>query len=95
MDEMTSRERIYEMLCRESLDAEEIAERLEVSEDAVYGDLRHVRRSLSGCDETLMASPPECGKCGFDGFDDLINRPSRCPECNSLDIKPPAFTIRS
>ena len=56
--------------------------------------VRHVARSLEGSgDERLLVAPPACRDCGFTDFDDLVNRPSRCPECRSEAIDEPAFRI--
>jgi len=55
--------------------------------------VEHVSRSVEG-DAELLVAPPECRDCGFDGFDDPINQPSRCPECKSERIEEPAFVIR-
>jgi len=41
----------------------------------------------------LLVAPPTCDDCGFDAFDDLVNRPSRCPECKSESVTEPAYRI--
>jgi predicted Zn-ribbon and HTH transcriptional regulator len=41
----------------------------------------------------LLVAPPECRDCGFTDFHDLVNRPSRCPECKSEGVEEPAFRI--
>lgn len=53
----------------------------------------HIAKSLEATEETLLVAPPECEDCGFDAFDDLINRPARCPDCKSEAVAEPAFTI--
>ena len=47
---------------------------------AALSHVEHIARSLEGTDKQLLAAPPECLDCGFSAFDDLANRPSRCPE---------------
>ncbi|MFB6284922.1 MAG: transcriptional regulator [Halobacteria archaeon] len=93
MDEKTTREEIADILRRDSMTARQLAEKIDGVEEAVYSNLEHVRKSLRDTDEVLLASPPECRDCGFDGFDDVINMPSRCPECKSMDIGRPVFKI--
>lgn len=55
--------------------------------------VEHLAQSLQSTDEQLLVAPPECRECGFSGFDDLINRPSRCPDCKSESVDEPVFTI--
>ncbi len=59
----------------------------------VLSHVEHLAKSLQSTDEQLLVAPPECRECGFSGFDDLINRPSRCPECKSESVDEPVFTI--
>ena len=61
-------------------------------ESAVYDHLPHVARSV-GEDEQFLVAPPTCRECGFDGFDDPLNRPSRCPDCRSERVDEPTFVI--
>ena len=51
------------------------------------------RRYSRQYDEQLQVAPPACRDCGFDGFDDPVNRPSRCPECRSGTLTDPVFRI--
>lgn len=73
--------------------AAELATHVEVPVSTILTDIDHVSRSL-GADERVEAVPPECRDCGFTGFDDLANVPSRCPDCKSQDIADPVFRIR-
>lgn len=59
----------------------------------VLTHVKHLARSLRSTDEQLLVAPPECQDCGFSAFDDLINRPSRCPDCKSESVDEPVFTI--
>lgn len=43
--------------------------------------------------QDLYGSPPECISCGFDNFDNIINIPSRCPNCKNERINSPKFKI--
>lgn len=61
----------------------------------VLSHVEHLSKSLDPTDETLLVAPPTCQKCGFSNFDDLINRPSRCPECKSESVDEPVFTIET
>jgi len=92
--ERTTRERIADRLREEPLTAGGLAGEFEVTTAAALSHVRHVARSLEGSgDEQLLVAPPECRDCGFTDFDDLANRPSRCPECRSESIQEPAFRI--
>jgi predicted Zn-ribbon and HTH transcriptional regulator len=89
----TTRQRIADYLREESATAAAIAEEFGVTTSSALSHVDHVVASLDGTDEQLLAAPPECRDCGFDRFDDLINRPSRCPDCKSENVAEPVFTI--
>jgi len=90
----TRRERIADLLEGRALTPSELATRLDATPEAIIDDLEHVARSLDSCANELLVAPPACRECGFDGFDDPLNRPSRCPECKSESIAEPKATIR-
>ncbi|EMA63097.1 transcriptional regulator [Halorubrum lipolyticum] len=89
----TTRQRIADTLREGPATASDLGEALSLPTPVVYDHVEHVSRSVDGEAELLVA-PPECRDCGFDGFDDPINEPSRCPECKSERIEEPAFVIR-
>lgn len=55
--------------------------------------IEHLRRSMRNEEGALLVRPPECRSCGFNGFDELVNIPSQCPECQSEWIREPSFMI--
>ncbi|QSG06425.1 transcriptional regulator [Halapricum desulfuricans] len=89
----TTRQRIADRLREEAMAAGEIATEFDVQTSVALDHVEHVAKSLEESDEQLLVAPPTCRECGFEAFDDLINRPSRCPECKSESISEPAFTI--
>ncbi|MFC6753685.1 transcriptional regulator [Halorubrum tibetense] len=91
--ESTTRQRIAESLRESPATASEIAVDLALPTPTVYDHLEHVSRSVDG-EEEFLVSPPVCRDCGFDGFDDPVNEPSRCPECKHERVDEPAFVIR-
>jgi predicted Zn-ribbon and HTH transcriptional regulator len=93
MEESTTRQRIADALRKEPAAPRELSERLGVPTSAVYDHVRHVAQSLENADERFLVAPPACLDCGFDGFDDPLNDPSRCPECRSERIAAPRFLI--
>jgi predicted Zn-ribbon and HTH transcriptional regulator len=90
----TTRQRIAAFLREQPAEAGQLANEFDVTTTAALSHVDHVAESLDGTDEQLLVAPPECRDCGFTGFDDLINRPSRCPECKSESVSEPVFTIR-
>lgn len=64
-----------------------------IQSSEVLTHVEHLAKSLQPTNEQLLAAPPECRDCGFSNFDDLINRPSRCPDCKSESVDEPVFTI--
>ena len=91
--ERTTRQRIADFLRETPAEASRLAAEFEITTDAALSHVEHVARSLEGTDEQLLVAPPECRDCGFDGYDDLVNRPSRCPACKSEDVTEPTFAI--
>jgi len=89
----TTRRRIADRLREQPMSAGALANEFEVRTDAALDHVRHVARSLEPTDETLLVAPPECEDCGFDGFDDPVNRPTRCPECKSEAVAEPTFVV--
>jgi predicted Zn-ribbon and HTH transcriptional regulator len=89
----TTRQRIADQLRAEALAAGAIAREFEIQTSDALDHVEHIARSLDSTDEQLLVAPPTCEECGFDGFDDLTNRPSRCPECKSEAVEEPAFRI--
>ena len=93
MTEPTRRERLAETLGEEPATASELAERLDSPVSTVYHDLKHVARSLRYDEADFLVAPPTCANCGFSGYDDPVNYPSRCPECRSDSIEEAVFKI--
>ena len=89
----TTRERIAAHLREESATPSGLAAVVETTPDAAVDHVRHLARSMEHDDVDLEVAPPACEDCGFDGFDDPANRPSRCPECNSESVTEPVFRI--
>ena len=100
----TTRQRIADALREEPRTASDPAATLSLPTPTAYEHLEHVSRSVADesgsdegdgrADEEFLVAPPTCRECGFDGFDDPVNEPSRCPECKSERIEEPAFVIR-
>lgn len=90
----TTRQRLAAALREEAATPSELAVRFDLTPQAVVGHVEHVARSLEGTGERLLVAPPECRDCGFDGFDDPANLPSRCPSCKSESVAEPTFTVR-
>jgi predicted Zn-ribbon and HTH transcriptional regulator len=89
----TTRERMADRLREEALPPGGLAREFDVRAEDVLDHVEHIAESLDGTEERLLVAPPECRACGFDGFDDLANRPSRCPDCKSEDVTEPVFRI--
>lgn len=89
----TTRQRIADRLRDDALAAGAIAREFEIRTSDALDHVEHIARSLDASDEQLLVAPPTCEDCGFDAFDDLVNRPSRCPECKSESVTEPAYRI--
>ncbi|AEH38583.1 transcriptional regulator [Halopiger xanaduensis] len=90
----TTRRRLADALRAEPATPSELAAAFDLTPNAVLRHVEHVSRTIDGRDdEQFLVAPPECRDCGFADFDDLLNRPSRCPSCKSESIAEPTFTI--
>ena len=92
--ERTTRERMADRLREEELPASALAREFDIQTPTALDHVRHIARSLAPADEQLLVAPPTCQECGFDEFDDPVNRPSRCPECKAETLSEPVFRIR-
>jgi predicted Zn-ribbon and HTH transcriptional regulator len=90
----TTRQRIADRLREEPMAAGTIARTFEIQTSDALTHVEHIARSLDSTDEQLLVAPPECDACGFADFDDLTNRPSRCPECKHESVSEPAYRIQ-
>lgn len=89
----TTRRRIADALREAPATPSALAVAFDLTPDAALRHVEHVARSVDGNGEQLLVAPPTCRECGFDGFDELLNRPSRCPSCKSESVDEPTFTI--
>jgi predicted Zn-ribbon and HTH transcriptional regulator len=89
----TTRQRIADRLRDEPMAAGSIANDFEIPTSTALTHVEHIAKSLEPTEEQLLVAPPECEACGFTDFDDLTNRPSRCPECKAESIAEPAYRI--
>ncbi|MHC3438864.1 transcriptional regulator [Natrialbaceae archaeon A-gly3] len=89
----TTRRRILEAIREEPATPVELADRFDLTPAAVMRHVEHVSRSVDSSSEAFLVAPPTCQECGFDRFDDLLNRPSRCPECKSESVTEPRYAI--
>lgn len=89
----TTRQRMVDRLREEPLTASALAREFELQTADALSHVEHIAQSLDSSDDQLLVAPPECRECGFDGFDDLVNRPSRCPDCKSENVEEPAFQV--
>ena len=89
----TIRERLANALREEPATPSELAAAFDLTPHAVIGHVEHVARSVESAGERFLVAPPTCRDCGFDDFDDLLNLPSRCPDCKSEAVDEPTYTI--
>ena len=89
----TTRERMADRLREETLAAGALAREFEIRTAETLDHIQHLARSLDPTDEQLLVAPPTCTECGFDGFDEPANLPSRCPACKSEAVSEPMFRI--
>lgn len=93
MDVNTTREKIGARLRETDATPSELSTEFGISRESAYRHVRHVAKSVDPEEAQFLVRPPTCRNCGFDDFEDLLNYPSRCPECKSEGIREPAFRI--
>jgi predicted Zn-ribbon and HTH transcriptional regulator len=91
--ERTTRQRIVDHLREEPLQAGAIANEFDITTKEALSHVEHISKSLAERSDQLLVAPPECRECGFNEFDDLINRPSRCPDCKAESVEEPIFRV--
>lgn len=89
----TTRQQITDYLREQTAAPGVLASEFDITTENALSHVEHIAHSLEEDDEQLLVAPPECRDCGFNGFDDRANRPSRCPECRSEAIEEPLFRI--
>ena len=89
---MTRREQIIEMLEKDEMAAQDLANHFRTELFEILEDLDHIRYSIKP--RKLKVKPATCKECGF-AFEERskIKRPSKCPRCRSESIVPPLFSI--
>lgn len=94
MNEKTDRERIRKELRYTSQTPTSLAEQFkEKTASDILDDIKHIKKTLRSEDETLHVRPPECMECEFNNFDNLLNIPTKCPNCRSRGIREPVFKV--
>lgn len=93
MDRETTRQRLADELRSGARTPSELAAAVDTTPAAAVEHVKHLARSLGPTEERLLVAPPACRRCGFDGFDDPVNVPSRCPSCRSEAIDEPSFVV--
>lgn len=89
---MTRREEIIEILSKEKISAQQLANVFQVEMFEILEDLRHIKYSIKP--KKLVMNPAECKKCGFVFKErSRVKKPSKCPKCKSEWIMAPLFKI--
>ena len=91
--EETTRQRLADALRHEPATPSVLASEFDLTSGSILRHVEHIAHSVEHTDEQFLVAPPTCRECGFDTFDDLLNIPSRCPECKSEAVDEPTFTI--
>ncbi len=90
----TRRQQIIEMLSKEPISIQHLANLFRVEMREISEDMKHIRQSLKGKTDFIV-QPAQCRQCGYVFRErSKIKRPSRCPKCKHERIMPPLFSIR-
>ena len=93
--ELTTRQRIMELIAGTLRTARQLAELVEAPEREVEDHLAHIVRSVARDPaRRFVLDPSACQDCGFVFRERTrLKRPSRCPRCRSEAISPPRYGI--
>lgn len=91
METKTIRENIIDMIDGYGASPRELSQNLGIEEDRVFDEISHIKKSLD--DRSVYVIPPECNNCGFNDFDNILNNPSKCPDCRNDSLSQPVFKI--
>lgn len=95
--ELTTRQRIAELLRGSLMTAKDISRAASVREKEVCEHLEHIARSVSvpGGRDRLVVEPSACLSCGFVFRKrERLKTPSKCPICASEEITEMRFGIK-
>ena len=90
---MTRREDMIEILRTEEMTSQQLALHFQTTRKNILRDLTHIRKTLKSRDSELVVRMPVCKKCGFLFKLTSVREPSKCPQCNSTWIEPPAYKV--
>lgn len=60
----------------------------------VEADVQHFLKTLRHLDYSIVITPAECRKCGFEFGTQKLRKPSKCPECQSTWITEATIEVR-
>ncbi|MFB6110983.1 MAG: transcriptional regulator [Halobacteriaceae archaeon] len=89
----TTRRRIADHLRLDARTPSSLSAEFDISVSAALDHVEHIAASLADSEERVAVRPPRCRSCEFQAFDDLLNVPSRCPDCHSEAIEEPRIRI--
>lgn len=92
--QMTVRRQIIEVLKEENMSALDLSQLIGIREREVYDHLDHIKRTISGKRESLVVTPSNCLKCGYEFTRRArLTKPSRCPLCKGTRLTRPTYRI--
>lgn len=90
----TRRQQIMEMLSKEPISVQHLANHFRVEMREISEDMEHIRHTLKGKAD-LIVQPAQCRQCGYIFRErSRLKKPSRCPRCKHERIMPPLFSLR-
>lgn len=92
---MTIRQEIREILERETISAQDIANLFRTNLKEILEHLEHIKRIIKKEKKELIMYPAGCKTCGFIFKErSKIKSPSKCPSCKSEFIEKAKLHIR-
>jgi predicted Zn-ribbon and HTH transcriptional regulator len=87
------RKELMAMLLGNPMSVTQIARIVGEHPSQVADDLRHLVRSLKHSEYRAIIEPARCRACGFEFSEEKLNKPSKCPECQSTWVLEPRIGI--
>lgn len=91
---MTRRKDIEDILSKNRISLQEIANMFRVELKEILEDIEHIKKSIRP--KKLVMFPAQCRNCGFIFKERTkIKTPSKCPRCKHERIQASLFTIKN
>jgi len=88
------RKHLIKLLLENPMSLRQIARMEDELPDRIADDLNHLFRSLKHTEYEAVIEPARSRACGFEFSESKLNKPSKCPKCDSTWVLEPKIGIK-